>query len=198
MGVVGNRRGVETLTTPGEADLDRLYREHYRAVLRYVVRRTGVLEDAHDVVADVFLVAWQRRADMPAERALPWLYGVAANLLSHLHRSGERAARAYRRVGNDLATRTVADPAELVEQADAAARTLTVLRELRPSDQEVLLLHAWEELRGKDLGTALGCSAAAAAVRLYRARRRLADHVRSTGQPSTVSATSQSMQGENA
>ncbi|WP_329482012.1 hypothetical protein OG555_07060 [Kribbella sp. NBC_01484] len=29
------------MTTPETADLDQLFRDHYRAVLRYVVRRAG-------------------------------------------------------------------------------------------------------------------------------------------------------------
>jgi DNA-directed RNA polymerase specialized sigma24 family protein len=57
------------------------------------------------------------------------------------------------------------------------------------------MLHAWEELRGKDLAAALGCSAAAAAVRLHRARRRLtAARAAHSASPlrSTVVASAQS------
>ncbi|QNE22861.1 sigma-70 family RNA polymerase sigma factor [Kribbella qitaiheensis] len=146
---------------------------HYRAVLRYVVRRHGDVEDARDVTAEVFLVAWQRRADLPADRALPWLYGVAAKVLSDRYRSAERADRAYRRAGNDLATQTAAGPEDRAEWSQELSQVVAVLGTLSTADQEVLMLHAWEELRGKDLAAALGCSTAAAAVRLHRARRRL-------------------------
>ena len=191
------------MTTPETADLDQLYRDHYRAVLRYVVRRTGDRDRAHDIAAEVFLVAWQRRRDLPAQRPLPWLYGVAANVLAHARRSDLRAAPANLRFGNNLVTRTDPGPGERLEWSDDLARALTALRELSPADQEVLMLVAWEELRGKDLAAALGCSSAAAAVRLHRARRRLAavrarhDH-RSSERPggSTVIAGQSNVQGE--
>ncbi|HEY0691137.1 MAG TPA: sigma-70 family RNA polymerase sigma factor [Kribbella sp.] len=157
------------MTEPAQPDLDRLYREHYRAVLRYVVRRHGDVEDARDVAAEVFLVAWQRRADLPAGRPLPWLYRVAANLLAHRYRSAERASSLHRRAGNDLVTRTDVGPEDRAEWS----QVFDAMATLSAADQEVLMLHAWEELRGKDLAAALGCSTAAAAVRLHRARRRL-------------------------
>ncbi|WP_328526244.1 RNA polymerase sigma factor [Kribbella sp. NBC_00359] len=192
------------MPTPETADLDQLFHDHYRAVLRYVVRRAGDRDRAHDIAAEVFLVAWQRRRELPAQRALPWLYGVAANVLAHARRSDLRAASAYGRFGNNLVTRSDPGPGEQLEWSDDLAQTLTALRELSPADQEVLMLVAWEELRGKDLAAALGCSSAAAAVRLHRARRRLAavrarhgrqESERSAG--SAVVAGQSNLQGEH-
>jgi RNA polymerase sigma factor (sigma-70 family) len=186
---------VESVTEPAQPDLDRLYREHYRAVLRYVVRRHGDVDDARDVAAEVFLVAWQRRADLPAGRPLPWLYRVAANLLAHRYRSAERTASLHRRAGNDLVTRTDVGPEDRAEWSQELSQVFDAMATLSAADQEVLMLHAWEELRGKDLAAALGCSAAAAAVRLHRARRRLtAARAAHSASPlrSTVVASAQS------
>ncbi|TDC35767.1 RNA polymerase sigma factor [Kribbella albertanoniae] len=166
------------MSEPGPVDLERLYREHYRAVLRYVVRRTGDRADADDVVADVFLVAWQRRAELPAAHALPWLYRVAANVLSDVRRSEERAGRAYERVGSDLATWVEPVPGDRLMALEAAG---ALLEPLSPKDREVLMLHAWEGLRGKDLATALGCSVTSASVRLHRARHRAQRHLTAAG-----------------
>ncbi|WP_405059589.1 RNA polymerase sigma factor [Kribbella sp. NBC_01505] len=100
------------MTEPDAPDLEQLYREHHLAVLRYVERRVGDVEVAYDVTADVFLVAWHRRDDLPAGRVLPWLYRVAANVLARRRRSDGRAAAAYQRAGNELATRPgLASPA---------------------------------------------------------------------------------------
>ena len=106
------------MPTPETADLDQLFRDHYRAVLRYVVRRAGDRDRAHDIAAEVFLVAWQRRRELPAQRALPWLYGVAANVLAHARRSDLRAASAYERFGNNLVTRSDPGPGEQLEWSD--------------------------------------------------------------------------------
>ena len=45
---------------------------------------------------------------------------------------------------------------------------------LGQADREVLRLAAWEELQPAEIAAVLGCSANAAAVRLHRARQRLA------------------------
>src|SRR5262245_59843684 len=59
-------------------------------VLGYVVRRTGDVHDAADVLAETFLIAWRRLDDVPAgDRARPWLMGVARRVLAN-HRRGER------------------------------------------------------------------------------------------------------------
>ncbi|MEV0796878.1 sigma-70 family RNA polymerase sigma factor [Kribbella sp. NPDC050281] len=161
------------MTEPAGADLEQLYTEHYRAILRYVVRRIGDADEAPDVTADVFLTALRRRTDVPRDRALPWLYRVAANVLADRRRSRQRSTAAYQRAGNDLVTRAGPAAEERLEWSDQLAGTLTALRTLSAADQEVLMLAGWEELRGADLATALGCSRAAAAVRLHRARARL-------------------------
>ncbi|MFG1623739.1 RNA polymerase sigma factor [Kribbella sp. NPDC049227] len=161
------------MTEPPGADLEQLYREHYRAVLRYVVRRIGDADEAHDVTADVFLTAVRRWTDLPQDRALPWLYRVAANVLADRRRRSQRSAAAYQRVGNDLVTRTGPAADERLEWSDELAGTLAALRALGAADQEVLMLAGWEELRGADLAAALVCSRPAAAVRLHRARARL-------------------------
>jgi RNA polymerase sigma-70 factor (ECF subfamily) len=51
---------------------------------------------------------------------------------------------------------------------------MAALGRLSAGDREALLLCYWEELEPGQMARALGCSRAAAAVRLHRARRRLA------------------------
>jgi RNA polymerase sigma factor (sigma-70 family) len=165
------------MSETGPVDLERLYREHYRALLGFVVRRTRDRAAADDVVADVFLVAWRRRGDLPAAHALPWLYRVAANVLSDLRRSEERAGRAFERAGSDMATWVDPVPGDRLMAVEAAA---AVLEPLSLKDREVLMLHAWEGLQGKDLATALGCSVTSASVRLHRARHRARRHLAAT------------------
>jgi DNA-directed RNA polymerase specialized sigma24 family protein len=67
---------------------EQMYEANYGPVLGYVVRRTGRPDDAADVIAETFLTAWRRLADVPAgEAARPWLFGVARRVLAN------RAAR---------------------------------------------------------------------------------------------------------
>ena len=67
-----------------------LYLAHYAAILVYCLRRMGH-EEAHDVVSEVFTVAWRRIADVPdGNGTLPWLYGVASRQVSDQRRSQRR------------------------------------------------------------------------------------------------------------
>ncbi|WP_181803565.1 RNA polymerase sigma factor [Streptomyces shenzhenensis] len=148
------------------------YREHYWAVSRYVARRLdGRTGEVEEVVAEVFTVAWRRRADLPAA-PLPWLYGVARNCLANAVRGYGRRRRLVDRLGND----DTAHGRHLVESPGSerpGAWVHEALARLSPADQEVLRLTAWEELGVDEVAVALGCGERAAAMRLHRARRRL-------------------------
>jgi RNA polymerase sigma-70 factor (ECF subfamily) len=155
-----------------EAWFDRLYERHRRAVLAFCLRRSNA-DDAEDVMAQVFAVAWRRRNDVPSgDATLPWLYGVARNVLSHQWRADSRFRR--------LAGRAVAgldpsppDPEHIVVENEEYVRVRLAVSELKVHDREVLLLSAWEGLSHADIAGILGCSTAAIDKRLQRAKRRL-------------------------
>ncbi|MET7739388.1 sigma-70 family RNA polymerase sigma factor [Streptomyces sp. NPDC005385] len=161
------------------------YREHYWAVSRYVARRLdGRSSDVEEVVAEVFTVAWRRRNDLPAT-PLPWLYGVARHCLANAVRGYGRRRRLLDRIGND----ENAQGRHVVQGPDAGSPADWVheaLARLSPADQEVLRLTAWEELGPEEIAVALGCGSRAAAMRLHRARRRLAAEI--GGLPISVAA----------
>jgi RNA polymerase sigma-70 factor (ECF subfamily) len=148
------------------------YREHYWAVSRYVARRLdGRTGEVEEVVAEVFTVAWRRRADLPGS-PLPWLYGVARNCLANAVRGYGRRRRLVDRLGNDES----AHGRQIVNSPDAESPGAWVheaLGRLSEADQEVLRLTVWEELDIDEVAVALGCGRRAAAMRLHRARRRL-------------------------
>lgn len=152
------------------AEFEELYAATARDVLAYVRRRSG--GDAEDVVAEVYAVAWRRRADLPGpalRRA--WLFGVARTLLKAEQR---RRARELGLVGElaDDPEPTVPVPAE---GGRAAKIVAGALERLAPNDREVLRLAAWEGLTSPELAVALGIRPGTARVRLHRARRTLAE-----------------------
>jgi RNA polymerase sigma-70 factor (ECF subfamily) len=159
-----------------EDRLRALWQAHSRPVLGYILRRCANEADAHDVLADTFVVAWRRIDAMPpADAALPWLYAVARRTLANHRRSERRREQLSDRLRARSCDAQI-EPASQPE-ADALARAdhrtaLVALSRLRPSDQEVLRLAAWEGLPHGEIAQMLGCSANAAALRLYRARRR--------------------------
>jgi RNA polymerase sigma-70 factor (ECF subfamily) len=145
-----------------------LFRRHHGAVRAYVRRRIPG-DAAQDAVAETFLVAWRRRDEVPDD-ALPWLYGVARRVLANQRRGAARAAAlATKAAGAEPLT--AEDASERVAEGDAIRLALSRLGD---RDRETLMLVAWEDLDPARASRAAGCSRAAFAVRLHRARRRLA------------------------
>jgi RNA polymerase sigma-70 factor, ECF subfamily len=154
-----------------------VFDRNYRALLGYALRRTDQAEDAADVVAETFLVAWRRLEDIPqgdAER--PWLYGVAKRVLANHARGARRRDRLAERLRFEL-------PAAVLEPFEAPPRgTLSdAFRALPDRDREILTLAAWERLDSAGAAAVVGCSPTAARIRLHRARRRLAAELAARG-----------------
>lgn len=147
-----------------------VYAEHFDRVLGFALRRVDRAEDAADVVAETFLVAWRRLGDVPGEPATRlWLYGVARRVLANQRRGERRRTALGERLAADL-TLDVPDPAPVVAERLRYGQALDQLAE---RDREVILLHAWEGLEPREIAEVLGVSAVAARSRLSRARSRL-------------------------
>lgn len=139
------------------------FRRFAGRVHAYALRRAGA-DVAQDVTAETFLIAWRRRDRAPDE-PLPWLYGIARGVLANERRAANRRGALLGRIA-----------AEPHPGAGAVLdhEVLEAVARLSARDSEVLLLTAWEGLSGGEAAQVLGCSASTLAVRLHRARRRLA------------------------
>ena len=71
-----------TRTTPGRDEFVELFWQHGAAVHAYLSRRAG-RQDADDLLGEVWLQAFRSREryDRRWPSALPWLYGIARNVL---------------------------------------------------------------------------------------------------------------------
>lgn len=153
-----------------QIQFSRLYREQGWAILAYALRRVEDREDAADVVAETFLIAWRRLAEVPAgTEARLWLYAVARRTIANLHRSERRRTRLGGRLAESLRTELATQPTRDGEAAEA----LRAMGELGDEDRELLLLVAWEGLSPSEAAKVLAISSLAARSRLHRARRRL-------------------------
>lgn len=161
-----------------------LYESHYDEVLAYCTRRIGRSE-ADDATADVFAVAWRRIDQIEWSTVRPWLYGIARGVLANRWRTGRRQKRLFGRISGLAPLRAELPDVQVVRRAEDD-QVNDAIRQLKPSDQEILLLAAWEELTAPEIATALGISSSAAEQRLHRAKRRLAKVL----QPSRVPDTS--------
>jgi len=117
-----------------------LYEANYSAILGYA-RRRAPRDEAADVVADTFLVAWRRISDVPeGDEARLWLYGTARRVLANRARSERRRNR----IGAQLAAQTLLPAQGDPPETDVVARAF---ERLRPEERELLALVAWEACR---------------------------------------------------
>lgn len=146
-----------------------IFERHFEPISRYLRRRLNRMV-ADELAAEVFTTAFSRRAAYDLERpdALPWLYGIAANLLRARRRMEERDLRARARAGADPLADGVVDHASVSTLEPGLARALL---ELGAADREVLLLFALADLSYEEIAVALELPLGTVKSRLNRARR---------------------------
>ncbi|SEN73769.1 RNA polymerase sigma factor [Nonomuraea pusilla] len=160
------------------ARFEAVYQETYGRVTAYAARRCASPQDAADVVAETFTVAWRRVDELPyGEEALPWLYAVARRVLANHHRGESRRRARTAELDAELADLYARSP----EAEAEAAAVAQVFATLSDDDRELLALVAWEELDRPQIAAAMGLSRNAVRIRLHRARSRFARALEEAG-----------------
>jgi RNA polymerase sigma factor (sigma-70 family) len=165
-------------------ELVELYDRHARALHQYLAVRAGT-QVADDLVSEVFLTAWERRADFDPARAgaKAWLYGIATNMLRHHVRSEGRRMRALaldhgrREVGDRFDDRIAA----VIDAEVLVGDLAEMLAGLRPEERDVLLLVAWADLTPAEVSAVTGTPVATVRTRLFRARAKLRARIAGQG-----------------
>lgn len=169
------------------AAFEQLFRDTRTDLLAYIVRRSESAEDAADVLAETYLVAWRKLDAIPTgERARLWLFGVARNLL--LKGASRRRSRhaLVERLAGEL--RSAQPPHTPGEHAQSAALR-AALAALPERQREVVMLTAWEGLTPKQIADVTGTPVNIVRVRLHRARTRLKRDITTPVHPIAPRAT---------
>jgi RNA polymerase sigma-70 factor (ECF subfamily) len=170
-----------------------LFERHAKVIYNYCFRRIGSWATAEDLLSVVFIEAWRRRDQhLPPDKVLPWLYGIATNVVRNQRRSERRHAAALRRV---QAPRPEPDFAglseERVDDEWQAHGALEALRALPRREQDVFVLCACMELSYQDAALALAVPVGTVRSRLSRARTRLRELDPGSGHEQDESTTLQ-------
>ena len=156
-------------------DVGALFDAHAEELCRLVHRMTGSREVAEEVVQEVFVTAWQRKADL-SEIANPraWLYRVALNHLRHRRRSFARLANFMDRYKSRVEAPPDL-PDEQVERVQRAQRVHAAVQRLTDKQREVFVLFELQELSGQEVADVLGIKANTMWGRLRLARESFKD-----------------------
>ncbi|TBN56883.1 sigma-70 family RNA polymerase sigma factor [Glaciihabitans arcticus] len=145
------------------AELEALHSTVAVDLLHYFLRRVDTPEDAADLVADAFLIAWRRVGRLPTdpEQQRMWMFGIARNCLANWHR-GRRRRIALSDALREVLSRTHT-PVERDDVTDA-------LDSLPVEQAELVRLVHWDGVSVVDAAKVLGIRESTARGRYQRAR----------------------------
>lgn len=156
-------RGAETFSE--------LYRRTHVDVLAFLLRRCASPEDAADCLAESYLVAWQKREQMPTgAETRPWLFGVARNVMRRGNERQGHTATATSALAAELRISGAACPAPDLTGPDPVT---TAIGELPELEREIITMLIWDELAPREVAAILGLSPNVVRVRAHRARAKL-------------------------
>jgi len=181
--VGSGQRSDEALLRSGEpADFAVVYRRHVDAVWSFC-RSHADAQDTADLTSEVFaqaLLSRRRFRDRGHGSARPWLLGIAKNLLRHRARHHAVAERARRRIGLEPAEAPDDVEADVLRRLDLSSdgrRVNEALAGLPSGLASAVRLRVMEDRTYDQVAHQLGCSPAAARVRVSRGLRQLAAEI---------------------
>ena len=160
-----------------------VFDRHWVAVYRYCRSRVG--GDGEGVAAATFRLAFERRADYDTQSddALPWLLGLATNLIRNHLREQSRGERAVEKL--DVSP-TIDHADAAMDRAEAALlgpALAEALDGINADDRDTLLLLAWNDLSYPEVAEALEIPVGTVRSRISRARTRLRTSLAELGYP---------------
>ena len=179
----GGTNAEPTLVERAKSDRDsfsQLYRLHYRAIARYLYRRTGDVHLTEELLSDVFFTAL-RTLPRFEQRGIPfrsWLYRIATNAVNNWARRRRRELSRF----NGAFQREEANSFSAAENtSELKPELLRAFQTLTPKHQTVLALHHLEELSVDQIALVIGRSPGTVKSRLSRAREAMRNNLRNTG-----------------
>ena len=147
-----------------------VFERHFSRIFRYLSLRAGP-SAAEDLTAQTFAVAFERRASVEGKggSALPWLYGIASNLLRNEQRREQHRLSVAIGITAQEPWSSLGDPVLESE----AGYLLDAVEKLDDDQREALLLFVWADLSYFEIAEALSIPVGTVASRISRARNGL-------------------------
>jgi RNA polymerase sigma factor (sigma-70 family) len=149
-----------------------LYERHAQTIYNYLFRRLADWPEAEDLTAVVFLEAFRRRSEVVVVegKLLPWLYGIATNVLRNRRRAVWRNRHLVAQLARQPGTDVTPDVAARSEAAEQMRFVLGRIAKLPRQQQDVIALCVWSGLSYEEAAAALGVPVGTVRSRLSRAR----------------------------
>lgn len=164
---------IERIKIGDESALDYLYKEHYKMMLRMVLRNNGTEQEALDIFQEALIVFWQKTMDVNFElssKISTFLYSVCKNLwrkeLDRKKRYGDsdKEESEYNQLENQEMVKIIHD----------------CIDELGGSCKQVLSYHYFDGLSMDQIAKKMGlANSDTAKTKRYKCKKRLDNLIRS-------------------
>lgn len=164
-------RHIKQPFTPNAALVDELYRKHVQTILRFVRRQVGSLEEAEDIVLEVFIAALESEtlAKLKEQEQIAWLYRVTLNKCSDYHRRSVRRPAAIPLAPLiDHLYDDEHEPADITVQQEEYMLLRKHLTQLTEQQRQILRLKFGDNLRSPEIARRLNKSESAVRMMLAR------------------------------
>ena len=172
-------------TAWNETGFAQFYQAHASPLLDYLRTRTRTLEDAEDILVEVFLAARQNEQiarEIPRGQSA-WLRQVARNKLAdHYRRHDRTPALSLEQAGNLMDSENAVNPEMALMHTENLARLQEMIKRLPETQQELLRLRFAEGLRCPQIATRMGKQAGAIRTMLLRTLKTLRELYHAAGQ----------------
>ena len=159
-------------------EFGRLVDAYLGRLVRYAFRRLGNLQDAEDVVQEVFVRAYADR-EKRARIAMPgpYLYKMTANAcVSHLRTRSRSAVPLETSLAETIPTH-IPDASQAAVALEELRRAEELIRHLPEKQAEAVRLRVFDELKLHEIAEIVGCSKNTVAARLRYGYRKLREIV---------------------
>lgn len=152
------------------------YQEYASPLLDYLRTRTRTLEDAEDILVEVFLAARQNSqiAQEASRGQFAWLRQVARNkMVDYYRRQGQARVLPLEQARELIAAEHAFNPEHALVQSESLAQLQDALKRLPTLQQELLRLRFAEGLRCPQIATRMGKREGAIRTMLVRTLKTL-------------------------
>lgn len=166
---------IIALSLDHPSEFGEIFKRHRVAIYKFAAKRVGP-QDAEDVVSRVFEKAFSVRDRYAVDRSncLPWLYGIAVNVVGDHIRKQRVAIYVYPidQVEGQVAGSDPSPEAEVLN-AGLSDDLNEALSRLPVTSRDALLLHVLEEMSYVEISEALEVPIATVGSKIHRAKRKL-------------------------
>lgn len=169
---------IQRIKLGDESALDYLYKQHYKMMLRMILRNNGTEQEALDIFQDALIVFWQKAMDANFElssKISTYLFSVCKNLWrKELERKkkfedSDKEASEYNQLENQEMVKIIHD----------------CINELGDSCKQILSYHYFDGLSMDQIAKKMGlANSDTAKTKRYKCKKRLDDLIRSRYQAS--------------